>query len=138
MAAATPEQEAVEYYNDGVSYRDKADTYEKEAAAETDGAKKAKLLGKARTSTESSIKKYLKAHAKDPHMVPAWSSLGYAYRKTGKYLARPRGLRQGARAGPGYTPAIEYRAEAYLGLDRLDEVKIGLHDALQPRPPARR
>ena len=32
MPTATPEQEAVEYYNDGISYRDKAAAYEKEAA----------------------------------------------------------------------------------------------------------
>ena len=92
MPTATPEQEAVEYYNDGISYRDKADKYEKEAAAENDAAKKAKLLEKSKSQHESSIKKYLKAVAKDPQMVPAWGSLGYAYRKTGNYSA-PRSRR---------------------------------------------
>ena len=32
----TPEQEAVSLYNDGISYRDKAAKFEKEAAAEPD------------------------------------------------------------------------------------------------------
>ncbi len=69
---ATPEQEAVEYYNDGISYRDKADKYEAEAAApDVDAAKKAKLLEKSKSQHESSIKKYLKAVAKNPQDAEA-------------------------------------------------------------------
>jgi tetratricopeptide (TPR) repeat protein len=85
----TPEQQAVEYLNDGISYRDKADKLEKEALAEKDPAKKAKLLEKSKSQHEASIKKYDKALVLQP----------------------------------AYTPAIEYRAEAYLGLNRLQEVK---------------
>ena len=123
MPTATPEQEAVEYYNDGISYRDKADKYEIEAAAENDAAKKAKLLEKSKSQHESSIKKYLKAVAKNPQMVPAWGSLGYAYRKTGNYPLALETYDKALALEKSYTPAIEYRAEAYLGLNRLDDVK---------------
>jgi tetratricopeptide (TPR) repeat protein len=119
----TPEQEAIEYYNDGISYRDKADKYEKEANAENDAAKKAKLLEKSKSQHESSIKKYSKAVAKNPQMVPAWGSLGYAYRKTGNYPAALEAYDKALALEKNYTPAIEYRAEAYLGLGRLDDVK---------------
>ncbi len=85
----SPEQEAIEYYNDGVFSRDKADKYEAESATETEAAKKTNLLEKSKSAHESSIKKYTKAVALEAN----------------------------------YTPAIEYRAEAYLGLDKLDEVK---------------
>ena len=121
--APSPEQEAVEYYNDGISYRDKADKYEIEAAAENDAAKKAKLLEKSKSQHESSIKKYLKAVAKNPQMVPAWGSLGYAYRKTGNYPLALETYDKALALEKSYTPAIEYRAEAYLGLNRLDDVK---------------
>jgi tetratricopeptide (TPR) repeat protein len=124
MPTATPEQEAVEYYNDGISYRDKADKLEAEAAApDADAAKKAKLLEKSKSQHESSIKKYQKAVAKNPQMVPAWGSLGYAYRKTGNYPAALEAYDKALALEKNYTPAIEYRAEAYLGLNRLDDVK---------------
>ena len=123
MPTATPEQEAIEYYNDGISYRDKADKCEKEATAETDAAKKAKLLEKSKSQHESSIKKYSKAVARNPQMVPAWGSLGYAYRKTGNYPAALEAYDKALALEKNYTPAIEYRAEAYLGLGRLDDVK---------------
>lgn len=119
----TPEQEAIEFYNDGISYRDKAAGYEKEAVAEADAKKKDKLEGKAKDKHESSIKKFLMATRKDPRMYQAWGSLGYAYRKTGNYKDSLEAYAKSLEIQPGYTPAIEYRAEAYLGLGRLDEVK---------------
>jgi len=120
---ATPEQQAIALYNDGISCRDKADRYEKEAAAENDAAKKAKLLEKSRGQHEASIKKYLGAIAKNPQMVQAWGSLGYAYRKNGNYPAALEAYDKALALKKTYTPAIEYRAEAYLGLGRLDDVK---------------
>ncbi|MFI5119838.1 MAG: tetratricopeptide repeat protein [Thermoanaerobaculia bacterium] len=123
MRAVTPEEEAIEYYNDGISYRDKAAAYEKEAAAETDAKKKAKLEAKAKDKHESSIKKFLTATKRDPRMFQAWGSLGYAYRVTGNYTASLEAYAKALEIQPAYTPAIEYRAEAYLGLGRLDEVK---------------
>ncbi len=123
MPTATPEQEAVAYYNDGISYRDKADKYEIEAAAENDAAKKAKLLEKSKSQHESAIKKYLEAVAKNPQMFQAWGSLGYAYRKTGNLPVALEAYDKALALEKSYTPAIEYRAEAYLGLNRFDEVK---------------
>jgi tetratricopeptide (TPR) repeat protein len=119
----SPEQEAIEYYNDGVSYRDKADKVEAEAATVTDAAKKAKLLEKSKSQHESSIKKYLKAVAKNPQMFQAWGSLGYAYRKSGNYPLALEAYDKALTLEKTYTPAIEYRAEAYLGLNKLDEAK---------------
>ena len=123
MPTASPEQEAVEYYNDGISYRDKADKYEMEAASEADAAKKAKLLEKSKSQHESAIKKYLKAVAKNPQMFQAWGSLGYAHRKTGNFPVALDAYDKALALEKSYTPAIEYRAEAYLGLDRFDDVK---------------
>ena len=136
MPTPSPEQEAVEYYNDGISYRDKAANLEKEAAAETDMKKKEKLEAKAKDKHESSIKKFVNATRKDPKMVPAWGSLGYAYRKVGNYNDSLDAYAKALELQPAYTPAIEYRAEAYLGLGRLDDVKsayMTLFNADRPR-----
>ena len=131
-----PEQKAMEYYNDGVAYRDKADKLEKESATETDGAKKAKLLEKSQRMHESAIKTFTKAVENDPKMFQAWGGLGYAYRKTGNYPLALEAYDQALTLKESYTPAIEYRAEAYLGLNRLDEVKsayMTLFNADRPR-----
>jgi tetratricopeptide (TPR) repeat protein len=121
--ALTPEQEAVELYNDGNSYRDKAASLEKDAAAETDAKKKEKLEKKAFERHEGSIKKFTAATEKNPRMFQAWGNLGYAYRKTGKYAEALQAYDRALEIQPGYTPAIEYRGEAYLGLNRLDDVQ---------------
>lgn len=136
MPTPSPEQEAVEYYNDGISYRDKAAVLEKESAAETDAKRREKLESKAKDRHESSIKKFLRATQKDPKLYQAWGSLGYAYRKTGNYDASLQAYAKALELQPGYTPAIEYRAEAYLGLGRLEDVKsayMTLFNADRPR-----
>ncbi len=119
----TPEQEAVTFYNDGISYRDKAAKLEKEAETETDAGKRQKLEAKAKDKHEDSIKKFAKATEKNPVLFQAWGSLGYAYRKVGNYNASLAAYGKALEIQPNYTPAIEYRAEAYLGLNQLDSVK---------------
>jgi tetratricopeptide (TPR) repeat protein len=119
----TPEQEAVALYNDGISYRDKAAKLEKEADTENDSGKRQKLEAKAKDKHEDSIKKFAKATQKNPSMFQAWGSLGYAYRKVGNYNASLEAYGKALEIQPNYTPAIEYRAEAYLGLNQLDSVK---------------
>ena len=134
--AATPEQEAASLYNDGISYRDKAAKFEKEAAEEKDSAKAEKLLAKAKDRHESSIKPFQAAVKKNPALFQAWGSLGYAYRKVGNYPASLEAYGKALEIEPNYTPAIEYRAEAYLALNRLDEVKtvyITLFNMDRPR-----
>jgi tetratricopeptide (TPR) repeat protein len=136
MPTASPEQEAIEYYNDGISYRDKATALEKEAAAETDPKKREKLEAKAKDKHDSSIKKFVNATRRDPKLVQAWGSLGYAYRKVGNYNDSLDAYAKALELQPNYTPAIEYRAEAYLGLGRLDDVKsayMTLFNADRPR-----
>ena len=119
----TPEQEAVTFYNDGISYRDKAAKLEKEAETETDAGKRQKLEAKAKDKHEDSIKKFTKATEKNPALFQAWGSLGYAYRKVGNYNASLAAYGKALEIQPNYTPSIEYRAEAYLGLNQLDSVK---------------
>ncbi len=120
---ATPEQEAVDLYNDGISYRDKAAQLDKEAAAEADVKKKAKLEEKALDRTESSAKKFAQATKKNPRLFQAWGSLGFAYRRMGKFNESLEAYNAALEIEPTYTPAIEYRAETFLGLGRLDDVQ---------------
>ena len=119
----TPEQQADALYNDGLEYRDKAAKYDKEAAAEADAKKKEKLGAKAKDKYQDAARKFSEAVKKNPNHYSAWGNLGYSLRKTGDYGAALEAYGKAIALQPGYTPAIEYRAEAYLALNRLDDVK---------------
>lgn len=119
----TPEQEAARAFNDGLAYTEKADKLGKEAAAEPDAAKKEKLTQKSLDKYADAVEKLTAATKKNPKLFQAWGSLGYAYRKTGKYTDALAAYNKSLELEPGYTPAIEYRAEACLELDQLEEVK---------------
>jgi tetratricopeptide (TPR) repeat protein len=72
----------------------------------------------------------------DPKMFQAWGGLGYAYRKTGNYPLALEAYDKALALKDSYTPAIEYRAEAYLGVNRLADVKTAymtLFTADRPR-----
>ena len=58
-----------------------------------------------------------------PRFYQAYSSLGYALRKLGQYEESLAAYNQSLEINPYYDEAIEYRGEAYLGLNRLDEAK---------------
>lgn len=119
----TPEQEAVAFFNDGTEYQQKAAKLEKEFAGENDARRKEKLEAKAKDKHEDAVKKFLKATEKNPNLFQAWGSLGYSYRKIGNYTASLEAYNKSLAIQPNYTPAVEYRAEALLALNQVDEVK---------------
>lgn len=123
MQTVSPADQAKEDLNDAISRKEKADKLEAEALAAPDAAKREKLLAKSQKEHEASVKKYLNATEKDPKLYPAWGGLGYAYRKTRRFDEALAAYDKSLALNPAYTPAVEYRAEAYLGLNRLEEVK---------------
>ncbi len=118
-----PADQAAEAYNRGLASRDKAWDLEKEAASSPDAEQKAKLLNKAQKEYGKAMRAFRSATESDPQMYQAFSSLGYVLRKTGQFEDSLAAYNQALELEPGYTEAIEYRAEAYLGLNRLTEVK---------------
>ena len=119
----TPEQQAVDYYNAGIKFRDKALGFQKEAAQATSEKDRAKLEERARKQFEKAIPQFRSATEKNPRFHEAYSDLGFALRKTGDYAAALETYDHAIALMPTYTPAIEYRAEAYLGLDRVEDAK---------------
>ena len=118
----TPQQKAMAAYNDGLEHRNKAWKLEEEAAA-ADAAKAEKKVLKARKAYDKAIQRYRDAVELMPDFHHAWSSLGYALRKTGDYQESLAAYDRALAIEPRYTEAIEYRGEAYLGLGRLEEAK---------------
>ena len=56
-------------------------------------------------------------------MFQAHTEPGYALRKTGNYDDALKAYDKALELMPNYGEAIEYRAEAYLGLNRVDDAK---------------
>lgn len=118
----SPQEVAIAYYNKGVAQRDKAWEAEKsatEAGEEGDG----KYTAKAQRAYKKAIKQYRMAIKKNPKFYQAYSSLGYALRKTGEFQESLDSYNTALDINPTYTEAVEYRAEAHLGLNMLEESK---------------
>lgn len=120
--STNPADTATAAYERGLKARDKAWELEKEmqSAAPADRERMAAKIDK---QYEKAARAFRSATEDNPRMYQAFSSLGYALRKTGDYDGSLAAYNQALDINPGYVEAIEYRAEAYLGLGRLDEVK---------------
>jgi tetratricopeptide (TPR) repeat protein len=121
--ASTPDQIAKTNYNKGVKEIEKAKQADSQAAAATDPAKKQKLQDKAQNGFTKARDYFLTAIDSRSDMYQAWNYLGYSHRKLGNYDAALAAYDQALNFNPAYGEAIEYRAEACLALNRLDDAK---------------
>jgi tetratricopeptide (TPR) repeat protein len=126
----SPHDQAVDYFNnaerriDGLSKTHD----EMKAALTADPAKAAKLQAKLSKGLENAAADLERAVKNDPQLFQAYSELGFTYRKMGKFKESLEAYDKALSLSPDYTPAIEYRAEAYLGLNRLDEARTAYTD----------
>ena len=118
-----PANDAANAYNDGLKYRDRAWNYEQQLEKTQDPAQKAKLEEQIRKTYSAAVRCQRTAVRNDPSMYQAFSELGYALRKGGDYPAALEAYDKALSIQPNYAEAIEYRAEAYLGLDRVNDAK---------------
>jgi tetratricopeptide (TPR) repeat protein len=56
-------------------------------------------------------------------MPEAWNYVGYTNRHLGNYDAALSAYEQALNLKPGYPDALEYRGEAFLGLNRIADAK---------------
>lgn len=102
---------ATQALNSGLGRLDKADKLE---------VKNPKL---ARKEYAAALKDFQTATAAKPDNYRAHNGAGYALRKLGEYDRALESYERALSIAPTSTEAIEYRAEAYLGLNRLDDVR---------------
>jgi tetratricopeptide (TPR) repeat protein len=123
LPSMTPEERAVEAYRNGDNHRVKGRKLEEEAAAKK-GSDADKAAAKARSEFEKALKDFTNAAKLNPRLFQAYNGMGYAYRKTGDYVKALEMYDQAIKMAPGFFPeAVEYRAEAYLGLNRIDDAR---------------
>jgi tetratricopeptide (TPR) repeat protein len=77
----------------------------------------------ARREFEAAVTDFQNAVRLTPDSYRAHNALGYSHRKLGNYERALDSYERALKLAPNFSDAIEYRAEAYLGLNRLDEAK---------------
>src|SRR5579859_2398558 len=70
-----------------------------------------------------SLEYFIDAVGADPKMYQAWNYLGFANRHLGNYADSLSSYAKALEINPNYPDAIEYRGEAYLGLNRIEDAK---------------
>jgi len=76
----------------------------------------------------SALGKFKQALAQDATLPEAWNYVGYTSRKLGKYDDALAAYGKALSLRPGYADAIEYRGEAYLGLNRVPDAQAAYLD----------
>lgn len=119
--ARTPEMLAEKEYNRGLKKRESALKREAKASKASSEKKRDKELKKAAKDWTAAAKYYRAAIKKLPKYHQAHTSLGYALRKLGQYDKSVTSYDLALKIRPGFPEALEYRAEAYLALGRLED-----------------
>ena len=124
LPSMSPEERAIEAFKSGDEHRVKGKKLEDDAATKK-GADVEKTLAKAKSEYQKSLKDFNNAAKLNPKLAPAYNGMGFAYRKTGDYAKALEMYDQAIElAKPKvFVEAIEYRAEAYLGLNRIDDAR---------------
>jgi tetratricopeptide (TPR) repeat protein len=120
---ASPEQQARDFYNDGVRDVKKADGAQSDANKATDAGRKDRAARDAHDRYTSALGKFAQAARLDPQMPEAWNYIGYTSRKLGHYDDALAAYDKALSLKPGFPDALEYRGEAYLGVNRVPDAK---------------
>ena len=114
VAAATPEAQAA---------LDAALMAVKAGDALAAGGTPGKLPADAKTAYTKARAKFGEATKADPKLAQAWNGLGYSSRKLGDYKSALAAYDKALELHAGYPEATEYRGEAYLALNRMEDAK---------------
>jgi tetratricopeptide (TPR) repeat protein len=121
MPVITPEQIAANAYNSGIAHKNKGLKFEADAAKATKDREK--ILGKAKDEYGKALKDFKKAMEIKPDAYQAYNGMGFALRKTGEPVKALEMYDKALTLSPGFPDALEYRGEAYLALNRIDDAK---------------
>jgi tetratricopeptide (TPR) repeat protein len=122
-ATQRPEDIAKAAYNAGVHSVKKAQDCDADAAKANTPQKSAKAAEKAQKYYQKAAEEFVDAVGADPSLYQAWNYLGFAKRHLGDYEDSLGAYAKALELNPNYPDAIEYRGEAYLGLNKIDAAK---------------
>lgn len=123
-AAPVSEQGAIDAYTAGYASILRAEHAENLAAASANEVERKAALSDAQQAYQASLPHFATAVRLDTSMHEAYTYLGYANRKLGRYDESLRAYDQALKINPDTPYAIEYQGEAFLALDRIDEARF--------------
>ena len=110
-AKKSPDAVATEALNSGLKRLEQADRLEQ------------KNPKQARKEYEAALRDFQAAATAAPDNYRAHNGAGYSLRKLGQHARALESYERALKLAPTSSEAIEYRAEAYLGLNRLEDTK---------------
>jgi tetratricopeptide (TPR) repeat protein len=113
---------------------DKAKALEADAAATKDPDKKAKDMERVSDQYNIALDEFTEALSHKSDLLEAWDQVGYVHLRLGAYREAIDDYDHTLKLKPELMEAIEHRAEAYLAVDHLDEVKIAYMDLYSHTP----
>ncbi len=123
MPPQSPEAIARQNYSSGVRYLEEAAKQEAKLAAAKDSKAASKAQEKITKAYEKALKNFTRAAEELPAMHDAWNYIGFTQRHLGNYKASIAAYAEALALKPNYPEAIEYRGEAFLGLNAIDDAK---------------
>jgi tetratricopeptide (TPR) repeat protein len=120
--ARTPEDMARDAYNSGIEHKDKGVKYEADALKLT-AKDREKTLSKAKDEFAKALKDFKRAADLVPSAPQPYNGMGFALRKTGDPAKALEMYDKALQIAPGFPDAMEYRGEAYLALNKIDQAK---------------
>jgi tetratricopeptide (TPR) repeat protein len=123
-----PEKAAAKAYAAAQKTMIKVHELENVVATTTDHDKKAKAMDKLDDAYGKALDQYTEVLRNKNDMWDAWSQVGYIHLRLGAYRESFDDYNHALALKPDVPEAIEHRAEAYLGVDHLDEVKAAYMD----------
>ena len=131
----SPDDVAKSAYNDGVKAIKKAQDSDEDAAKASTPEKSAKAKEKAQKYYQKALEEFIEAVGAQPAMYQAWNYMGFANRHLGNYQDSLTAYAKALELNPNYPDAIEYRGEAYLGLNKIDDAKAAYMTLFQNSRP---
>jgi tetratricopeptide (TPR) repeat protein len=110
-------------YNSGLELLEKGDRLEAAAQKEPNPKRQQRTVADAKKAFTRASRKFEEATVNAPEMAEAWNGLGYTKRKTGDFDVALAAYEQALKLRPKYPEALEYRGEAYLGLNRVADAQ---------------
>lgn len=121
-APAATAAQAVDPYHAGYAAVLQADHVSQLAAANHSADRRMHERDAQRLYGES-LKHFDAALKLEPSMVEAWTYVGYANRRLGRYDASLRAYEQALHLDPACPEAMEYQAQAFIALNRIEDAK---------------
>jgi len=123
-----PDLAAKKAYNAGVKSLAKAREFEEAAAKAPTADKKTDALVKVSDFYGRALDQFTEALSNKGDMVEAWNDVGYIHLRLGAFNESIDDYNHTLALKPDLLEAIEHRAEAYMGADRLDDVQAAYMD----------